>query len=293
MNQSEHIEMIIGNLNTTIMGLLEKYNLPIYVAIEKLISSCSIEELTLNNEKSIYDQLNGIYKKILKNFFYDIKKINFLGNPKLYYYKDNTIKISCDILDTLWFDGSCDNIFFIINTYLKKLEDFLKQLDFIKYVQYVLDIPGLKLEIGKEKLTIEDSGIIVAFPFKTEDVDQVVDLIKPELSDKKMEIMSSVLLLRKTGNDMYIPQKYEDYYLPEIFQLCLDNFYINGVNQPKYVKVFYKGEFVQVVYLSAYEFMNNKTNKPFCYFYIKNNQLLDIDTQNKMALLANFVINHI
>ena len=74
MNQSEHIEMIIGNLNTTIVKLLEKYNLPIYVAIEKLISSCSIEELTLNNEKSIYDQLNGIYKKILKNFFYDINE---------------------------------------------------------------------------------------------------------------------------------------------------------------------------------------------------------------------------
>ena len=28
--------------------------------------------------------------------------------------------------------------------------------------------------------------------------------------------------------------------------------------------------------------MHNKTNKPYCYFYTKNNQLLDMKIQNKI-----------
>lgn len=129
---------------------------------------------------------------------------------------------------------------------------------------------------------IEDSGVIITFPFEGKDVDNLVNLISPSFKDKKMEILSSILLLRKSDNEIYIPQKYENYQLSEIFQPCLDNFYINSINQAKYVKVYYKGEFVEASYLSVYEFMNNKINKPFCYFYVKNHQLLDKESQNNI-----------
>lgn len=282
MNKEEHIEKIINELSENIDNLYKKYNIPTNIPFEKCLSRYSIRSLSLNDEISIYDQLDSIYKKQVKSFFNELKQINFLGNPKIFYYKDNTIKISSTALETLWFDGGCDNIPFIMKKYLEKLRIFFQQLPFIKYVQYVLHIEGLKLEIGEKKITIEESGIVITFPFETGDINYIVNLIKPTLYNKKMEIMSSILLLRQSDNCIYIPQKYEDYHIPEIFTPCLDNFYINSVNQSKYVKVFYKGEFTEVLYLSAYEFMNNKTNKPFCYFYIKNNQLLDKESQNNI-----------
>lgn len=282
MNQKEHVEKTINELSIIIESLLERYNVSKSIPFEKCLSVCSIRELSLNDEISVYDQLDSPYKKEVKNYFNEIKKINFLGNPKLFYYKDNRIKISSTTCETLWFNGSCDNISFIMEKYLEELRCFLEQLSFIKYVQYALDIKGLKLEIGEKKITIEDRGIIISFPFETKDVDYIVNLIKPTLKDKKMEIMSSVLLLRKSDNHIYIPEKYEDYDIPKVFQPCLKNFHINSINQSKYVKIFYKGEFVKVYYLSTYEFMNNKINKPFCYFYIKNNQLLDKESQNNI-----------
>ena len=282
MNQSEYIEMIIKDLNIITMELIEEHNIPLYMPLEKCISSSNIEDLYLKNEYSIYDQLDGAYKKELKNLFNDLKKINFLGNPKLFYYKDNTIKITSDILDVLWFHGDKDSIYFIINTYLNNLKKYLEQLEFIKFVQYIVDIPNLKLDIGEPKLTIDDKGIKITYPFARFNMDFLIKEIKSKLEDKKMEIMSSVLLLRHTENDIYIPQKYEDYDIPEIFKCCLSNFYIESINQVKYVKVFFEGKFVNISYLSAYEFMNNKTNKPYCYFYTKNNQLLDMKIQNKI-----------
>ena len=80
-------------------------------------------------------------------------KRQFLGNPKLFYYKDNTIKITSDILDLLWFHGDKDSIYFIINTYLNNLKKYLEQLEFIKFVQYIVDIPNLKLDIGAVSYT--------------------------------------------------------------------------------------------------------------------------------------------
>lgn len=282
MNQKEHIEKTINELKLYIEKLYVKHNIPKYISIERCLSNTNIKELSLNDELSIYDKLDSIYKKSLKSFFYELKSINFLGNPKLFYYKDNTIKISSILLETLWFDGSIHNISFIMDKYLGNLKEFLGKLQFIKYVQYILDIPGLKLEIGEEKITIEDTGIIITFPFNSEDVNYLVSLIRPALENKNMEIMSSILLLKKSNNEIYIPQKYEDYKLPQIFNNCLNNFYIKSINQSKYVKVFYKGKFVEISYLSAYEFMNNKINKPFCYFYIENNRLLDEESQNKI-----------
>ena len=282
MNQNEHIEKIIKDLSESINDLQEKYGIPKGITVDRCLSTFSIDEMILNNENSIYDQLDSIYKKGLKNLFNDLKKINLLGNPKLFYDKDNTIKISSDILDTLWFHGKRDSISTIMDSYLKELENYLKYLDFEKYLQYILDIPGLKLEKGEPKLTIEDRGIIITFPFDKKDTNYWETIIKTELKDKKMEIMSSILLLRESGNEIYIPQKYDDYNIPEIFKLCLENFNINSVNQPKYVKVFYEGKFVKITYLSGYEFMNNKINKPFCYFYIKDNKLLDKRIQNKI-----------
>lgn len=282
MNQEKHIEKIMDELEEITVILSEKYNLPTDIPFEKCISSTSMEEILLNDGTSIYDQLDSIYKKDVKNYFNELKKINLLGNPKLSYYKDNSIKITSNIIDTLWFDGKINNIDSIRKIYLKRLKAFLEELPYIKYVQYILDIPGLKLEIGNEKINLEDSGIIITFPFEEGDVDSVIDLIKPELKNKKMEFMSSVLLLRQTNNDMYIPQKYEDYHLPKVFEPCLDNFYINSIYQSKFAKVFFQNEFVEVFYLSSYEFMNNKTNKPFCYFYIRDNQLLDMKTQESI-----------
>lgn len=282
MNQKEHIEKTIKELEKVTSKLSEKYNLPTDIPFEKCLFSNSIEDITLNDGTQIYDYIDSIYKKRAKNYFNELKKLNLLGNPKLSYYKNNSIKITSNIIDTLWFDGKINNIDFIIKIYLKRLKAFLEELHFIKYVQYIIDIPGLKLEIGKEKISLEDSGIIISFPFEEGDVDFITDLIKPELKDKKMEFMSSVLLLRQTNNDMYTPQKYENYYLPKLFEPCLDNLYINSIYQSKSAKVFFGGEFIEVIYLSSYEFMNNKTNKPFCYFYIKDNQLLDMKTQESI-----------
>lgn len=282
MKKKEHIEKIINDLDKDMKKLYEKYNIPKDISFERCLSTCKIKDLSLNDEISIYDQLDSVYKKEIKNCFYELKGINFLGNPKLFYYKDNTIKISSTALGTLWFDGSYDNISFIMGKYLEELRCFLQQLPFIKYVQYVIDIKGLKLEKGEKKITLEDDGIIISFPFEDDDVDYLVNLIKPIFKNIKMEAMSSVLLLRETNNEIYIPEKYKNYQLPDMFKPCLDNLYINSIYQGKYVKVYYRGEFVEISYLSAYDFMNNKINKPFCYFYIKDNQLLDKENQNNI-----------
>ena len=69
MNQSEYIEMIIKDLNIITMELIEEHNIPLYMPLEKCISSSNIEDLYLKNEYSIYDQLDGAYKKELKNLF--------------------------------------------------------------------------------------------------------------------------------------------------------------------------------------------------------------------------------
>ena len=56
MNQSEYIEMIIKDLNIITMELIEEHNIPLYMPLEKCISSSNIEDLYLKNEYSIYDQ---------------------------------------------------------------------------------------------------------------------------------------------------------------------------------------------------------------------------------------------
>ena len=45
-----------------------------------------------------------------------------------------------------------------MNNNLKK---YLEQLEFIKFVQYIVDIPNLKLDIGEPKLTIDDKGLFI------------------------------------------------------------------------------------------------------------------------------------
>ena len=45
MNQSEYIEMIIKDLNIITMELIEEHNIPLYMPLEKCISSSNIEDL--------------------------------------------------------------------------------------------------------------------------------------------------------------------------------------------------------------------------------------------------------
>ena len=56
-----------------------------------------------------------------------------------------------------------------------------------------------------------------------------------------------------------------------IFQKCFDNalddLEIKSLFKSKIVETVIDGEFQNLYYFSAYEYMNNKTNKPYCYIY--------------------------
>ena len=55
-------------------------------------------------------------------------------------------------------------------------------------------------------------------------------------------------------------------------------------------KLLEDGEFQNLYYFSAYEYMNNKTNRPYCYIYIKDNRLCDLEKSkviNKLLKLQD------
>ena len=244
----------------------------------------------LTEESTILDSLDSIYYKNTKDLFHELKKIEKLGSPKLHYYKDNTIKVTSSLIDTYKLDGHKDNLYNFKTTYLSRLKEFLEGISTIKYIQYLVDIEGLILELGEPKLTIDGANIIFRYPFNIDDIDDCVQFIKSEFENMKIEALSCVVVLRKTKNEIYIPNKYKDYYFPKCFEDALDDLEIKTLFKSKVVEVIIDGEFQSLYYFSAYEYMNNKTNKPYCYIYIKDNRLCDLEKSqliNKLLKLQD------
>lgn len=260
MNKKEQIKSIILEFDKIINFLFDEYDLDISLPIEKCLSNESIKDIVLTEESTILDSLDSIYYKNTKDLFHELKKIEKLGSPKLHYYKDNTIK------------------------------EFLEGISTIKYIQYLVDIEGLILELGEPKLTIDGANIIFRYPFNIDDIDDCVQFIKSEFENMKIEALSCVVVLRKTKNEIYIPNKYKDYYFPKCFEDALDDLEIKTLFKSKVVEVIIDGEFQSLYYFSAYEYMNNKTNKPYCYIYIKDNRLCDLEKSqliNKLLKLQD------
>lgn len=290
MDKNKHIENIIFDFETTLNTLFDEYDLDITLPIEKCLSTESIKDIVPTEEDTIFDKLDSIYYRNIKELFYTLKKVNRLGKPKIYYYKDNTIKVMSSLIDTYRLDGHVDNLYNFKTTYLSRLKDFLENLSPIKYIQYLVDIEGLILELGEPKLTIDGANIILRYPFDVENIDETVELIKSEFENYKMEALSCVVVLRESGNDIYIPEKYENYYFPDKFKEALEDLEILSLFKSKIVETVIDGKFETLYYFSAYEYMNNKTSRPYCYIYIKNNKLVDLEKSkviNKLLKLQD------
>lgn len=290
MNKREHIEGVILDLSNTLNTLFDEYEVDISLPIEKCLSTVSIKDIIPTQEDTIFNQLDSIYHRRIKELFYTLKKINRLGAPKIYYYKDNTIKVTSSLIDNYRLDGEVDNLHVFKKTYLSRLKEFLEDLSPIKYIQYLVDIEGLILELGEPKLTIDGANIILRYPFDVENIDDTVELIREAFKDYKMEAMSCVVVLRQSGNDIYVPGKYEDYYFPECFKEALDDLEIMSLFKAKTVEVIIGDSFETLYYFSAYEYMNNKTNRPYCYIYVKDNRLFDLEKSkiiNKLLKLQD------
>lgn len=290
MNKKEQIKSIILEFDKIINFLFDEYDLDISLPIEKCLSNESIKDIVLTEESTILDSLDSIYYKNTKDLFHELKKIEKLGSPKLHYYKDNTIKVTSSLIDTYKLDGHKDNLYNFKTTYLSRLKEFLEGISTIKYIQYLVDIEGLILELGEPKLTIDGANIIFRYPFNIDDIDDCVQFIKSEFENMKIEALSCVVVLRKTKNEIYIPNKYKDYYFPKCFEDALDDLEIKTLFKSKVVEVIIDGEFQSLYYFSAYEYMNNKTNKPYCYIYIKDNRLCDLEKSkliNKLLKLQD------
>ena len=290
MDRKEHIKNTILEFDETINLLLDEYGLDISLPIEKCLSNVSIEDIVPTEENIIFDNLDSIYYKGIKDFFHTLKKIEKLGAPKLHYYKDNTIKVTSSLIDDYRLDGHVDNLYNFKTTYLSRLKDFVENISPIKYIQYLVDIEGVIVELGEAKLTIDGANIILRYPFKIDDIDRCVANIKNEFANLKMEALSCVVVLRQSGNEMYVPNKYQDYYFPKYFETALDNLEIKSLFKSKVVEAIIDGKFQELYYFSAYEYMNNKTNRPYCYIYIKDNKLGDLEKSkliNKLLKLQD------
>ena len=290
MNKQKHIKNTILDFDIILNSLFEEYELDISLPIEKCLSTVSIKDIIPTQEDTIFNQLDSIYHRRIKELFYTLKKIERLGAPKIYYYKDNTIKITSTVIDSYRLDGHVDNLYNFKTTYLTRLQQFLEELSPIKYIQYLVDIEGLILEVGEPKLTIDGANIILRYPFNVDDIDNTVELIKDEFQRFKMEALSCVVVLRESGNEIYIPSKYEDYYFPKYFKEALNDLEVVSLFKAKIVEAIIDDKFENLYYFSAYEYMNNKTNKPYCYIYIKDNRLCDLEKSkliNKLLKLQD------
>ena len=270
MNKKKHIKSVILEFDKIINFLFDEYDLDISLPIEKCLSNESIKDIVLTEESTILDSLDSIYYKNTKDLFHELKKIEKLGSPKLHYYKDNLYNFK--------------------TTYLSRIKEFLEGISTIKYIQYLVDIEGLILELGEPKLTIDGANIIFRYPFNIDDIYNCVQFIKSEFENMKIEALSCVVVLRKTKNEIYIPNKYKDYYFPKCFEDALDDLEIKTLFKSKVVEVIIDGEFQSLYYFSAYEYMNNKTNKPYCYIYIKDKRLCDLEKSkliNKLLKLQD------
>ena len=70
----------------------------------------------------------------------------------------------------------------------------------------------------------------------------------------------------------------------------MDDLEIKSLFKSKIVETVIDGEFQNLYYFSAYEYMNNKTNRPYCYIYIKDNRLCDLEKSkviNKLLKLQD------
>ena len=170
MNKKEHIKSVILEFDKIINFLFDEYDLDISLPIEKCLSNESIKDIVLTEESTILDSLDSIYYKNTKDLFHELKKIEKLGSPKLHYYKDNTIRVTSSLIDTYKLDGHIDNLYNFKTTYLSRIKEFLEGISTIKYIQYLVDIEGLILELGEPKLTIDGANIIFRYPFNIDDI---------------------------------------------------------------------------------------------------------------------------
>ena len=267
MNKKEHINNTILDFDTTLNILFDEYELDISLPIEKCLSNESIRDIIPTEENTIFDKLDSVYYKGIKDLFRTLKKVDRLGAPKFHYYKDNTIKVTSSLIENYKLDGHVDNLYNFKTTYLSRLKEFLEGLSPIKYIQYLVNIEGLILELGEPKLTIDGANIILRYPFDIENIDETVENIKEEFKNFKIEALSCVVVLRQSGNEIYVPSKYQDYFFPKCFDKALDNLEIKSLFKSKIVETVIDGEFQNLYYFSAYEYMNNKTNRPYCYIY--------------------------
>ena len=290
MDKKEHIESVILDFSNTLSNLFDEYELDITLPIEKCLSTVSIKDIVPTQEDTIFNQLDSIYHKRIKELFYTLKKVERLGNPKIYYYKNNDIKVTSSLIDNYRLNGEVDNLYTFKTSYLSRLKAFLEGLSPVKYIQYLVDIEGLILELGEPKVTIDGANIILRYPFDVENIDETVDLIKNAFKNYKLEALSCVVVLRQSENDIYVPGKYENYYFPECFKDALDDLEILSLFKSKTVEIIIDGKFETLYYFSAYEYMNNKTNRPYCYIYIKDNRLFDLEKSkiiNKLLKLQD------
>ena len=92
------------------------------------------------------------------------------------------------------------------------------------------------------------------------------------------------------SNDIHVPKKDNIKFMGANERLLVDDLEIKTLFKSKVVEVIIDGEFQSLYYFSAYEYMNNKTNKPYCYIYIKDNRLCDLEKSkliNKLLKLQD------
>ena len=183
MNKKEHINNTILDFDTTLNILFDEYELDISLPIEKCLSNESIKDIIPTEENTIFDKLDSVYYKGIKDLFRTLKKVDRLGAPKFHYYKDNTIKVTSSLIENYKLDGHVDNLYNFKTTYLSRLKEFLEGLSPIKYIQYLVNIEGLILELGEPKLTIDGANIILRYPFDIENIDETVENIKEEFKN--------------------------------------------------------------------------------------------------------------
>ncbi|MFQ7120880.1 MAG: hypothetical protein ACLRPW_13595, partial [Intestinibacter sp.] len=93
------------------------------------------------------------------------------------------------------------------------------------------------------------------YPFDIENIDETVENIKEEFKNFKIEALSCVVVLRQSGNEIYVPSKYQDYFFPKCFDKALDDLEIKSLFKSKIVETVIDGEFQNLYYFSAYEYM--------------------------------------
>ena len=229
MNKKEHINNTILDFDTMLNVLFDEYELDISLPIEKCLSNESIRDIIPTEENTIFDKLDSLYYKSIKDLFRTLKKIERLGAPKFHYYKDNTIKVTSSLIDNYKLDGHVDNLYNFKTTYLSRLKEFLESLSTIKYIQYLVNIEGLILELGEPKLTIDGANIILRYPFDIENIDETVENIKEEFKKFKIEALSCVVVLRQSGNEIYVPSKYQEYIVQAVVSGGIDQMTVKDI----------------------------------------------------------------